>query len=76
MAAAQVASHPIETVEESGSKKVRALLSPQRCCMPRKRDASWLLSRPLSVLMIQEYDELCTKLKEMSTLGGISGLLG
>ena len=25
---------------------------------------------------MQEYDALCEKLKEMSTLGGISGLLG
>ena len=40
MAAAQVASHPIETVEESGSKKVRADLLLQGCCIPRKRKAS------------------------------------
>ena len=39
MAAAQVASHPIETVEESGSKKVRAIASEmlhaseERCFM-------------------------------------------
>ena len=39
MAAAQVASHPIETVEESGSKKVHALLSLQGCYIHRKREA-------------------------------------
>lgn len=27
-------------------------------------------------LKLQEYETLCEKLKEMSTLGGISGLLG
>ena len=39
MAAAQVASHPIETVEEIGSKKARALLSLQKRYIPLKREA-------------------------------------
>ena len=30
----------------------------------------------LSSALAQDYETLCKKLKEMSTLGGISGLLG
>ena len=40
MAAAQVASHPVETVDEGGSKKVRAFLLLQGCYVSRKRKAS------------------------------------
>ena len=76
MAAAEIASHPISTVSDGGSKKVIVMYRHAIDCSSRSQMAQGRILHSLTHLYAQEYETLCEKLKEMSTLGGISGLLG
>jgi len=76
VAAAEIASHPISTISDGGSKKVIVTYQHAIDFSSRSQVARGRILLGLTHLYAQEYETLCEKLKESSTLGGISGLLG